>query len=29
MQYSFFAEDLPVAVSTHQLMEEYESSHDT
>ena len=25
MQYSFFVEDLPVAASTDQLMEEYES----
>ena len=29
MQYSFFEEDLPVADSTDQLMETYESSHDT
>ena len=29
MQHSFFVEDLPVAASTDQLMEEYESSHDT
>ena len=29
MQYSFLVEDLPVAASADQLMEEYESSHDT
>ena len=29
MQYSFFAENFPVAASTDQLMEECESSHDT
>ena len=29
MQYGFFVEDLPVAASTDQLMEEHESSHDT
>ena len=29
MQYSFFAENFPVAASAEQLMEEYESYHDT
>ena len=29
MQYSFFVENFQVAASTDQLMEEYESSHDT
>ena len=29
MQYSFFVEDLPVAASADQLMEEYESSQDS
>ena len=29
MQYSFFAEDLPVAASTDHLTEEYKSSHET
>ena len=29
MQYSFFVENLPVAASMDQLMEEYENSHDT
>ena len=29
MQHNFFVEDLPVAASKDQLMEEYESSHDT
>ena len=29
MLYSFFVEDLPVAAFMDQLMEDYESSHDT
>ena len=29
MQYRFFVNDVPVAASTHQLMEEYETLHDT
>ena len=29
MQYNLFVEDLPVAAFTDQLMEKYESSHDT
>ena len=29
MQYNFFVEDLPVAAFKYQLMEKYESSHDT
>ena len=29
MQYSFFVKDLPMAASTDQFIEEYESSHDT
>ena len=29
MQYNLFVEDLPVAALTDQLMEKYESSHDT
>ena len=29
MQYNFFEEDLQVAAFTDQLMEKYESSHNT